>query len=522
MDTSLIDHFERISASASDKVAVRHNGESITFRDLRCRSRALGYLLACETGISSKRPIAVLLPKEINVVIADIAVLYAGCPFMDLDVKSPAERIAGTISLIRPAAVITDQEHASLIEGLDVKVISIDRVDLSAPIDDDVLDGIRASVIDTDPMCIINTSGSTGVPKGVVLNTRSFFDFMQWAEGEFAFDGSEVIGSLSPVVFDIFDFELTMLMMHGSQLVLLDAALASFPAKLLASLNDACVDFIFWVPTIMVNIANMDLLSHIDLPHLKLVWSAGEVFPIKQFCYWYDHLPNAHFVNLYGPIEITLDCTFYRVNGRPNESEPLPIGVPCRNTDVILLNDDNERCGIGEEGELCVRGTSLAMGYYNDPVKTAAAFVQHPLNTAYPETIYRTGDIACIGEDGLIRFKGRKDSMIKHMGYRIELDEIEHVAENKIKIVDHCCAVYRSDKKEIVLFYQSENEILDRDFRISLAAVLPSYMIPRTYARLKELPRNTNGKIDRELLKRAANDFADIAEGTAALKIARS
>ena len=272
------------------------------------------------------------------------------------------------------------------------------------------------------------------------------------------------------MVFDIFDFELCMLMINGSQLVILDAMLAAFPARLLEKLADTKVNFVFWVPSIMVNIANMGLLDKIALPDLRLVWFAGEVFPTKQFLVWYDRLPNVTFANLYGPIEITLDCTYYVISDRPDESEPLPIGIPYRNTDILLLNDENKMCDVGEEGELCVRGSSLAMGYYNNPEKTANAFVQNPLNTSYPELIYRTGDMAYMRHDGNIIFKGRKDSLIKHMGYRIELGEIEHVIENDLKLVNYCCAVYQYEKKEIVLYYESENELTDKETSMSKLA----------------------------------------------------
>lgn len=146
------------------------------------------------------------------------------------------------------------------------------------------------------------------------------------------------------------------------------------------------------------------------------------------------------------------------------------------------------------------------MGYYNDPEKTAAAFTQNPLNTSYPEFIYRTGDMAYMREDGNLMFKGRKDSLIKHMGYRIELGEIEHVIENDLKLVKYCCAVYQYAKKEIVLYYQNDEELTEKDFRTTLSKSFPSYMIPTVYVRMDELPRNTNGKIDRLLLKTRANE----------------
>lgn len=507
LKTHLLDYFECTINSRSDSIAVRHNDNEISFSELKQQSQKVGSLLMEITGAAVNTPIAVFLPKEINAVIADIGIMYSSNPFMNLDVKTPHERIMNIFDLVKPAAVITSRKFSKILSDVDVPVIIIDEIDWNSIIvDESTLLSRRRMLIDTDPFCLINTSGSTGTPKGVVLNHRSFFDFMSVSNDRFDFDGSEVLGSLSPIVFDIFDFELCMLMCNGSQIVLLDAMLAAFPARLLEKLVDYRVNFIFWVPSIMVNIANMGLLDKIALPDLRLVWFAGEVFPTKQFLVWYDKLPNTVFANLYGPIEITLDCTYYVVEERPNESEPLPIGIPYHNTDVLLLNDENEKCKIGEEGELCVRGTSLAMGYYNNPEKTAAAFTQNPLNNSYPEMIYRTGDMAYMREDGNIMFKGRKDSLIKHMGYRIELGEIEHVIENELKLVEYCCAVYQYEKKEIVLYYQNNSELTEKDFRTALSKVFPAYMIPSVYIIMDELPRNTNGKIDRLTLKNKANN----------------
>lgn len=507
MNINLLDCFEKTAAGNPDKTAVIHKGDRITFKSLEKRAQITGCLCTEAAGGVRNQPIAVLLPKEVDTVIADLGILYSCNAFMNLDVKTPGERLKNILELIQPAAVITNGKYRGLLDGTGLPVILIDEINWEeGKADREFLAERRMTLIDTDPICIINTSGSTGTPKGVVLNHRSFFDFMAVSNERFGFDGSEVMGSLSPVVFDIFDFELCMLMVNGSQLVLLDAFLASFPARLLETMAENKVSFIFWVPSIMVNIANLGLLEKIALPDLKLVWFAGEVFPTKQFLYWYDNLPDTKFANLYGPIEITLDCTFYAVEERPEEGEPLPIGIPYRNTDVLLMNEENQKCGIGEEGELCVRGTSLAMGYYNNPEKTAAAFTQNPLNACYPELIYRTGDMAYQREDGNIMFKGRKDSLIKHMGYRIELGEIEHVVENDLKLVKYCCAVYRYEKKEIVLYYENEEEISDKDFRTALMKVFPAYMIPGAYERMEMLPRNTNGKIDRLLLKNRANE----------------
>lgn len=507
MKIHLLDYFEKTAARKADAIAVIHNDQKISFRELRDKAVRFGTYLLNEVDDCMNKPIAVFLPKEINAVVADLGIMYSSNPFMNLDVKTPKERIMNIIELVKPVAVVTSKKFSKALSDASVPVILADELDWNSIHAEEVkLIERRKILIDTDPFCLINTSGSTGTPKGVVLNHRSFFDFMTVSNERFGFNGSEIMGSLSPIVFDIYDFELCMLMCNGTQLVLLDAMLAAFPARLLEKVTETHVNFIFWVPSIMVNIANMSILDKIALPDLKLVWFAGEVFPTKQFLVWYDKFPNTTFANLYGPIEITLDCTYYVVEERPMESEPLPIGIPYRNTDILLLNDEDKKCAIGEVGELCVRGTSLAMGYYNNPEKTAAAFTQNPLNSSYPEFIYRTGDIAYIREDGNIMFKGRKDSLIKHMGYRIELGEVEHVIENELKLVKYCCAVYQYTRKEIVLYYQNNEELTEKNFRTALSKSLPAYMIPTVYVRVDELPRNTNGKIDRLLLKKQANE----------------
>ena len=499
MYKSVLDYFEKTVQQVPEKIAVRHKKEECTFAGLQEKAQKLGSYIIRLAGAVKNRPIVVLLPKSIEAVVSDLGISYSCNIFNNLDIKTPVHRLENIIKLLKPVMVITKDAYKDVMDWgkYGVTLLNLDCIDESKmSVNQEELQKRRNQLIDTDPFCIINTSGSTGTPKGVVLNYRSFFDFVKWADETFSFDGEEIIGALSPIVFDIYDFELCLMMFNGATIVLLDSSLGVFPARLLEELQNKEVNFIFWVPTIMVNIANMDLLAKIPLPKLKTVWFAGEVFPTKQFNYWKKMVPQAVFANLYGPIEITLDCIYYIVDKEYADDEPLPIGIPCNNTDILLLNEEDQPCGISEEGEICVRGTSLAMGYYNNPEKTNAVFVQNPLNRSYPELIYRTGDIASLEEDGLIHFKGRKDSLIKHQGYRIELGEIEHEIVNNLKLVPNCCVVYDKDNKKIVLFYEN-NGISEKEIRKALAVSFPRYMIPTEYHGMEELPRNTNGKIDR-------------------------
>ncbi len=493
---NIIELFEETYKKCPQKISVIEGEKSITYAELAMKAKSLASFIIEHEGCKN-RPIAVYMPKCIETVYSDLGITYSGNAYMNLDVKTPAARIKNIIDLIRPQVVVTNSKFIEALkpscpDGL--RIINVDEIENSSKYDMSVL----ADIIDTDPYCIINTSGSTGTPKGVVLNHRSFFDFIARSFEAFDLTDNEVIGSLSPVVFDIYVLELCLLMSKSSTMVLIQENLSAFPASILNILREQKVTFLFWVPTIMVNIANMNLLSKIDLNSLKTVWFAGEVFPTKQFNIWRNFLPKVKFANLYGPIEITLDCVFYIVKRELKDEEPIPIGYAYRNTDILILNDNDELIKrANEEGELCVRGSSLAMGYYNNPKKTAVAFVQNPLNHNYPEIIYRTGDICCVNDFGEIVFKGRKDNLVKHMGYRTDLGEIEHVIINTLKLVKNGCVVYNYAAKEITLFYEAENDITLVDFRKAIGKELPKYMIPTVYHREEELMRNANGKIDR-------------------------
>lgn len=509
MIINLMEYFSPTVDSMPDKPAVIDGERKITFKELQQNSKLISNILSCRLNGEIRKPIAVYLKKSIESVEADIGIVYSGNAYMNLDVKNPSARISAILERIQPALVITDSAHKNDLLDLwpQEKILDIGSVRFGEMEPDQaIIDKTLSKIIDTDPLCVINTSGSTGTPKGVVLNHRSFIDFMEWANTTMKFGNNEILGCLSPSVFDIYSYELCLLLQKGSTMVLLDDSMAAFPARILQTVQAQHVTFIFWVPTIMVTIANMGLLDQIPLPDLHTVWFAGEVFPTKQFNIWRKALPNVRFVNMYGPIEITLDCTHYIVERELSDDEPIPIGYAMRNTDILILNEDNKLCAVNEPGELCVRGSSLAMGYYNNPEKTAAAFVQNPLNTSYPELIYRTGDIAVVNDCGEILFRGRRDTLVKHSGYRIELSEIEHVIINNLNLIKNGCVIYDFSKKEIVLFYENDTELQVQELRKKISAALPRYMIPSRFIFLSEMPRNPNGKIDRLRLKESLNE----------------
>ncbi len=506
MKINLIEYLEETIKKFPKKTAVIDKERTILFDNLVFKSKVVAQLIIQKQKINT--PIAVFLDKSIESVYSDLGIIYSGNFYMNLDIKAPAERLKNIIQRVEPSMLITSRKLLPIIEQVlsNQYVIIVDEVDYETIINEIAIKNVLSEIIDTDPLCIINTSGSTGTPKGVVLNHRSFIDFTERSIESYSFSDNEIMGSLSPLVFDIYSFELCMLMAKATTIVLIPDNYAAFPVKILNVLKEENITFLFWVPTIMVNIANMDLLASFEFPSLKNIWFAGEVFPTKPFNYWRKHLPNVLFSNLYGPIEITLDCVYYKIEREIKDDEPIPIGFKYKNTDVLILDADNKLVKDPNiDGELCVRGTSLAMGYYNNSERTAQAFVQNPLNKAYPEIIYRTGDVVYYNEQREIIFKGRKDSLIKHLGYRIELGEIEHVVVNTLKLVKNCCVVYNYTKKEIVMFYEAIQEIDVSEFRKNIGMSLPKYMVPTAYFFKTELPRNTNGKIDRLALSKVIN-----------------
>jgi len=501
MQINVLEYFERGAArQCPGKIGVVDQDRSYTFGELERYSKQCAALLIGRANVI-KQPIAVYLPKGAAAILADLGIAYSGNIYANLDTKSPPLRLQGVLDQLGPALAITSRDLAPALAAAGLppeKLFYIeDAIGGEAAYDSAFLWRRLERVIDTDPLAIIHTSGSTGIPKGVALNHRSTIDFMDWCFDRFPFDGSERIGSLTQFYFDIYTSELILCLAKGATLVVIPDQFAVFPARLVQFLAQQSISFIFWVPSMMVNISSLGLLDHADLSALRTVFFAGEVFPMKHLNRWRRALPAARFVNLYGPIEITVDCTYFEVERDFNEDQMLPIGFPCRNTDILILNEKNELCRTGERGELCVRGSSLAMGYWNDPVKTAQAFVQNPLNAHYPELIYRTGDQVCQNERGEIMFLGRQDCQIKHLGHRIDLSEIEYQVVAHEGIVN-ACVLYNESKKQITLFYQTNGGDLPPEaIRRRLAQIFPKYMLPTAFHQLQELPRNPNGKIDR-------------------------
>lgn len=446
------------------------------------------------------KAVAVLIDKTCNCIDAMLGAMYAGDYYVVVDVHSPADRIENILSTLDKPIIITDNDSLELaneVNGDNTVVVYEDAV--KTEIGQDKLDSVRSSMIDMDIAYILFTSGSTGMPKGTVISHRALISYVNWVTKEFKFDENTSFGSQTPLYFSMSVTDFYSTIKCGCTYHIIPKQHFSFPVNLVNFINEKKINTIYWVPTAISILSNWKVFDVVKPKYLKTVLFAGEVMPTKQLNYWIHSLDDSvTYANLFGPTETTDICTFYVVNREFDDADSLPIGVHCDNCDVFIVKDDGTEAEVGEEGELFARTTFMAEGYYNNPEKTEEAFVQNPLNRSFPERVYRTGDIVKMNELGEIIYISRRDFQIKRSGYRIELGEIEAGA-NSVDKVKSCVCVYQKETDTLALIYEGG----PKDTSIVIEAVrnkVPSYMVPDKFVRIKEMPKNANGKIDRKVL----------------------
>ena len=505
MRKNVIQYLFETAERVPDKIAVDDNKEQVTFAQLKQSAIKVADSIR-ELGFK-KSPVGVYVPKSTIMVQAFAGVSLSCNYYVPLDTKSPDARIQSILQVLGAKVIITTAALKAKAEGLgDYQVLVMEEM-LVKESQEIKLKEYIGNQTDLDPVYSIFTSGSTGTPKGVVISHRSAIDFIEWMIDRFGFDGNRVMGNQVPFYFDVSVSDIYLMYATGSTLVIIPEMYFSFPTDLIDFINEKKINFVFWVPFVLINAANVDIFSEKLPQYLEDVFFAGEVMPNRHLNYWRKYLPQCRYVNLYGPTEITVISTYYEVDREFADDESLPIGYACNNCDNLILVDDKDgkrEAEVNEKGELAIAGTCLALGYYGDWEKTNKAFIQNPLNDKYREYIYLTGDVCYKNERGEIIYCGRKDSQIKHNGYRIELGEIEN-AVLASKIVDNCCVIYDHFAKKIVLFYEAKEEIKLVDFRKAISSHVPRYMLPSDYLWEKSLKRNQNGKIDRAYYNKQIN-----------------
>lgn len=501
MQRSVLDYLEQSADKFPDKIVFADNENSITYQEFRKTAKAVATGLIAHVKTGRNRPVVVLIERKIESIAGFFGVVYSGNFYVPVDFSIPAKRIELMIETLQPEAVIVTEKTKRIMEQVKYDGCVLDLQELAGTaINEEILDEVAEQRIDTDPLYAIFTSGSTGVPKGVLVSHRSVIDLIDNFKEEFAFDETLVLGNQAPFDFDVSVKDIYSTLKNGGTMYVIPKMMFSMVARLIDYLNENQINTVIWATSALRIVENLNVFSQKLPKHLRTVMFSGEVMPNKVLNYWRNYLPDVMYVNLYGPTEITCNCTFYKVDRPFADEEALPIGITFKNTDVFLL--DAERKSLvepGETGELCVRGSSLALGYYNNEEKTREAFIQNPLNPMYPETIYCTGDLVRYAEDGNLMFISRKDYQIKHMGHRIELSEIE-IAINALPFVEAACCIYDEQEEKIVCFYQAAEQC-DRELLRSLGKTLPKYMFPNRLEHYEKLPLNKNAKIDRTWLK---------------------
>ncbi len=494
-----------------NKTAFVDTKEKISFGELLTDSRKIATYFLRNEEIDAKSlfegAVCFYMEKSVKALQVMFGSVFLGAFYSFIDVRQTHDRALNILNTLEPVLIVTDEENINVVNSLaaemnmNSKVILISELFTQIEgitVDEEYLDGLFETFYDRMPLYVNFTSGSTGVPKGVTVCHGNVIGFIGTFTKTFGITSEDVIANQAPFDFDVSVKDIYSGILTGATVCLIPREYFVNPVNLMDYLCEQKVTTIIWAVSAMCFVAIMNGLDYKVPEHLSKIMFSGEVMPIKQLNRWKKYLPDAMYVNLYGPTEITCNCTYHILDREYDKNELIPIGIPFSNDKVFLLDEDDRLVEeAGCEGEICVSGLSVALGYFRDPEKTKASFVQNPLNQRYIEIIYRTGDLGKYDSDGLLYYTSRKDFQIKHMGQRIELTDIE-VTTMSIDGVMRTVAQYDFKKKKIVLFVMGD---IDRNkFDEELRSKLPEFMMPGKTVVLDNFPMNKNGKIDRKAL----------------------
>ena len=505
--------------------AIRHQGQALTYAELDGVTNQVARALR-RAGVERGDRVGIYVNKSPASVISIFGILKAGGVYVPLDPNSPVKRLAyivrnceikvllaGPEQLERIAKIASDETplHCVLLTG--------DQPDASLPagfrlvgwgnvLEEDSSMLPSTATIETDLAYILYTSGSTGDPKGVMISHRTILTFINWCHQTFVVNEHDRVTSHAPIHFDLSTFDIFVTIKAGGSVVLVPEKLSIFPIKLVKLLQEERITITYLVPSILSLMVNYGKLGAHDLSALRLILFAGEVFPIKFLRQLVHAVPDAAYYNLYGPTETNV-CTYYRVRPEdvaPQRSQPVPIGKACENMEVFAVDEEGRRVSeVGKEGELWVRGSCVAQGYWGDRERTARSFIPNPFQLQFDEITYRTGDIVVLDEDGENwLFVGRRDHMIKTRGYRVELGEIESALYDHKGVKEAAVVAIPDDligNRLIAFVVPHDDSIVTAgDIKMHCIHRLPSYMAPESVEFLKMIPKTSTGKIDRPLL----------------------
>ncbi len=493
---NVLEYLEHSVQNKQEARVIDENG-ACSHAQLMERSRRIGSALVKRTG--ENMPIGVFMEKGAETLSAFFGIVYAGCFYTLLNPELPEARLCQVQSVLDAKFILTNRQLYRQAQQTfaESTILLIEELE-NAQIDEQALERIRENMIDTDPLYVNFTYGSTGVPKGVVIGHRSVIDFVDVFTELFEINGADVIGNQAPFDFDVSVKDIYPALKTGADLVIIPKRLFSQPVDLLDFICDHKITTMTWAVSALCLISTFHGMDYRTPETVKKVLFSGEVMPMKHLKSWMEHLPDTQFVNLYGPTEITCNCTYHRIDRCRDYAAGIPIGRAFPNERVFLLDEqDRKITQQGVCGEICVAGTAVGLGYYCAQEQTACRFVQNPVNMAYHQRIYRTGDLGCFDEAGELRFMGRKDFQIKYKGHRIELEEIEK-AMMAIPGIERACCIFDQEKGRLYGFYVGAMD--KKELHKAMVQTLPIFMVPGRLTEVEVMPLTKNGKIDRKAL----------------------
>lgn len=497
--------FQKVCEQCENKTAIIFDGkEHITFYELNCLSNKIAHFLLTN-GLKKSDVVAIQNKKSPLGFATMLACLKLGIIYTNFDYTNPTERIRKIFGTASPKLVFADEYNdaiAKLCMELDIRYFAADIGNSFLYAEDSGLDDELVNAVSgNNPAYIMFTSGSTGIPKGVLISQRSLLNFIVWGKETYNLTQDDIMTNVNPIYFDnsVFDFYCSIF--NGITMVAISKAVVEKPTEMLTVLIKERCTFWFSVPSMLIYLMNLKLLTTYILKDIRIFSFGGEGYPKELLRkLYFQYKDTAIFYNVYGPTEGTCICSAYKIEEEDIRAEGLvPLGYIAQNFGYFILNAEGNEAAFGE---LCLTGEQLAMGYYNDVERTEKSFVQCPCVETYQERMYKTGDLVeLIGRK--LFFRGRADNQIKHMGYRIELEEIEN-ALIKLPDIKECAVVHtvsRNNLSRIVAYLAVSDVGMERDYKAELRQYVPSYMIPNVITVVDALPKNANGKIDRNRLR---------------------
>ena len=492
---TIIEYLEQAEKKYGKKIAVIEENRTCTYSELVNSAKRIGTTIISKTSV--RKPIPVLMEKGINALAVFWGAVYAGDFYVFLNPDLPENRLKSIFEILESDILITDQEHVEIASKISNNYILFEDIK-DSQIDEIKLEKIKQQSMSLDPLYVNFTSGSTGKPKGVVVDNKSVIEFIDLFTDKFHITDQDIIANQAPFDFDVSVKDIYSAISTGATLVIVPKKMFSKPAELLDYLCDNKVTTLIWAVSALCLITTFHGLDYKVPETVNKILFSGEVMPLKHLKIWIEHLPKAMFVNLYGPTEVTCNCTYYIIDNNKEYENKIPIGVTFDNKEIILLDEKNNIVSnTNAVGEICVRSNTLALGYYGEKELSDKSFIQNPLNNKYRDLLYKTGDLGYYDQDNNLVFSGRKDFQIKHQGHRIELEEIQ-IAMEKIDEIKRACVIYNEEKSRIYGFYIGD--IDKKEIHSKLLELLPVYMIPNILRKVEEFPLNKNGKIDRKAL----------------------